>query len=267
MTGSIEKRGKNSYRLVVFKGYDLDGRPIRHQKTIHCKKKSEAQIELAKFLTEVESGLIVDGNIPTFAQYVEIWTKDYALKELAPSTYYSYKRMLETRITPYFGHYKLNKIKPTDIMRFYDLLEEDTQIIRRKNNNGKKTRKPLSQKTILEHHRLLSAMLHKAVYWQLIVSNPAERVQSPKTSKPLRRHYDEEQTKILVDNLQKLKGNQIKYRTAILLDIFTGARLGELVGLNGVILILKMVLLILISLVNIFLKKEFLLKHLKQKVQ
>ena len=76
MTGSIEKRGKNSYRLVVFKGYDLDGRPIRHQKTIHCKKKSEAQIELAKFLTEVESGLIVDGNIPTFAQYVEIWTKE-----------------------------------------------------------------------------------------------------------------------------------------------------------------------------------------------
>lgn len=121
---------------------------------------------------------------------MEIWTKDYALKELAPSTYYRYKRMLETRITLYFGHYKLNKIKPTDIMRFYDLLEEDTQIVRRKNNNGKKTRKPL------------------------------------------RRHYDEDQTKILVDNLQKLKGNQIKYRTAILLDIFTGARLGELVGLE-----------------------------------
>jgi len=117
-------------------------------------------------------------------------------------------------------------------MRFYDLLEEDTQIVRRKNNNGKKTRKLLSQKTILEHHRLLSAMLHRAVYWQLIVSNPAEHVQPPKTSKPLRRHYDEDQTKILVDNLQKLKGNQIKYRTAILLDIFTGARLGELVGLE-----------------------------------
>ncbi len=232
MTDSIEKRGKNSYRLVVFKVYDLDGKPMRHQKTIHCKKKSEAQIELAKFLTEVESGLIVAGNIPTFAQYVEIWTKDYALKELAPSTYYRYKRMLATRTTLYFGHYKLNKIKPTDIMRFYDLLEEDTQIVRRKNNNGKKTRKPLSQKTILEHHPLLSALLHKAVYWQLIVSNPAERVQPPKTSNPLRRHYDEKQTKILVDNLQKLKGNQIKYHTAILLDIFTEARLGKLVGLE-----------------------------------
>lgn len=33
-------------------------------------------------------------------------------------------------------------------MRFYDLLEQDTQLVRKKNNNGKKTRKPLSQKTI-----------------------------------------------------------------------------------------------------------------------
>lgn len=37
LTGSIEKRGKDSYRLVVFKGYDLDGKSIRHQKTIHLK--------------------------------------------------------------------------------------------------------------------------------------------------------------------------------------------------------------------------------------
>ena len=232
MTGSIEKRGKNSYRLVVFKGYDLDGKPMRHTKTVHCKNKSEAQTELAKFLTQVESGLVIDGSVPTFAQFVEIWTRDYALKELAPSTYYRYKRMLETRITPYFGHYKLDKIKPTDIMRFYDLLEQDTQLVRKKNNNGKKTRKPLSQKTILEHHRLLSAMLHKAVYWQLIVSNPAERVQPPKTRKSIRPHYDEDQTRILVDNLEKLTGKNIKYRVAILLDIFTGARLGELVGLE-----------------------------------
>lgn len=90
--------------------------------------------------------------------------KRLCIKRTSTITYYRYKRMLETRITLYFGHYKLNKIKPTDIMRFYDLLEEDTQIIRRKNNNGKKTRKPLSQKTILEHHRLLSAMLHRTVY-------------------------------------------------------------------------------------------------------
>ena len=45
--------------------------------------------------------------------------------------------MLESRILPYFGHYKLNKITSIDIMKLYDLLEKDTQIIIQKSNNGK----------------------------------------------------------------------------------------------------------------------------------
>ena len=231
MAGSIEKRGKNSYRLTVSEGFDLNGKPMIHRKTVHGTKK-DAEVELAKFVTEVQNGLVIDGKSLKFSEFTEIWKRDYGSNELAPSTYKRYCRMLETRLLPYFGHFYINKIKPTDIMKFYDLLEKDTQLVRKKGNNGFKTKKPLSGKTILEHHRLLRAMLHKAVYWQLIVANPAERVQPPKARKPLRRHYDEDQTKILVDNLQKLKGNQIKYRTAILLDIFTGARLGELVGLE-----------------------------------
>ncbi len=140
--------------------------------------------------------------------------------------------MLETRILPYFGHFYINKIKPTDIMQFYDLLSRDTQLVRKKGNNGEKTIKPLSGKTILEHHRLLRAMLHKAVYWQLIVSNPAERVQPPKAMKPKRRYYDDEQCKILLENLTELGEEQIKYKVAIILTIFTGVRLGELMGIE-----------------------------------
>lgn len=151
---------------------------------------------------------------------------------LAPSTYKRYCRILETRLLPYFGHFYINKIKPTDIMHFYDLLSRDTQLVRKKGNNGKKTLKPLSGKTILEHHRLLRAMLHKAVYWQLIISNPAERVQPPKARKPKRRYYDDEQCKILLQNLSSLGEDQIKYKVAIILTIFTGVRLGELMGLE-----------------------------------
>lgn len=110
MTGSIEKREKDSYRLVVFKKYDLDGKSIKHQKTIHCKNKSEARTELAKYIVEVENGFVVEGNVPTFKKFVEIWKRDYGLKELAPSTYYRYLGILESRILPYFGQFKLNKI-------------------------------------------------------------------------------------------------------------------------------------------------------------
>ena len=231
MAGSIEKRGKNSYRLTVSEGFDLNGKPMIHRKTIHGTKK-EAEVELAKFVTEVQNGLVIDGKSLKFSEFVEVWKRDYGSKELAPTTYKRYCRMLETRILPYFGHFYINKIRPTDIMKFYDLLEKDTQLVRKKGNNGSKTKKPLSGKTILEHHRLLRAMLHRAVYWQLIVSNPAERVQPPKAKKPKRRSYDDEQTKILLENLEKLTVEDTKYKVAIILTIFTGVRLGELMGLE-----------------------------------
>ena len=232
MTGSIEKRGKDSYRLVVFKGYDLDGKAIRHQKTIHCKNKSEARTELAKYIAQIENGFVVEGNVPTFKQFYEIWKRDYGLKELAPSTYSRYKGMLESRILPYLGHFKLDKIKPTDIMKFYDMLDKDTQIRRVKCNNGYRTLNPLSQKTILEPHRLIRVMLHRAIYWQLLFSNPCERVQPPKSKKPKRRYYDDEQCKVLLSNLNELSVDDIKYKTAITLTLFTGVRLGELMGLE-----------------------------------
>lgn len=231
MAGSIEKRGKNSYRLTVSEGFDLDGKPMIHRKTVHGTKK-DAEVELAKFVTEVQNGLVIDGKSLKFSEFTEIWKRDYGSKELAPSTYKRYCRMLETRLLPYFGHFYINKIKPTDIMKFYDLLEKDTQLVRKKGNNGSKTKKPLSGKTILEHHRLLRAMLHKAVYWQLIVANPAERVQPPKARKPKRKSYDDEQTKILLENLELLSIEYTKYKVAITLTIFTGVRLGELMGLE-----------------------------------
>lgn len=231
MAGSIEKRGKNSYRLTVAEGFDLNGKPMIHRKTVHGTKK-DAEVELAKFVTEVQNGLVVDGKSLRFSEFTEIWKRDYGSKELAPTTYKRYCRMLETRLLPYFGHFYINKIRPTDIMKFYDLLEKDTQLVRKSGNNGAKTKKPLSGKTILEHHRLLRAMLHKAVYWQLIVANPAERVQAPKSRKPKRRSYDDEQTKILLENLEKLSIEETKYKVAIILTVFTGVRLGELMGLE-----------------------------------
>ena len=231
MAGSIEKRGKNSYRLSCLAGYNLQGKPIKKTKTVHGTKK-EAEIELAKFVADVQNGMVIEGKSLKFSEFTEIWKRDYGSKELAPSTYKRYCRMLETRLLPYFGHFYVNKIKPTDIMQFYDLLSKDTQLVRKKDNEGNKTLKPLSGKTILEHHRLLRAMLHKAVYWQVIVSNPAERVQPPKAKKPKQKYYDDDQCKILLENLEQLDEEQIKYKTAIILTVFTGVRLGELMGLE-----------------------------------
>ena len=231
MAGSIEKRGENTYRLVVSTGKNLDGSRARRTKTIHgtCK---DAEIALAEFVTEANRGLVPEGKPVTFEEFYHIWQVNYGTKDLAPSTYNRYVGMLESRILPYLGSFTLEKIKPTDLMKLYDMLEQDTQIKRLAKNNGERTLKPLSKKTILEHHRLISAMLHKAVYWQLIPYNPADRVQPPRAPKAQRRFYDDEQCKVLLSNLNELSVDDIKYKTAITLTLFTGVRLGELMGLE-----------------------------------
>ena len=53
MAGSIEKRGKSSYRLIVADGYNFEGKQIRYTKTVHGTKR-EAEIELAKFVSDIQ---------------------------------------------------------------------------------------------------------------------------------------------------------------------------------------------------------------------
>jgi len=87
----------------------------------------------------------------------------------------------------------------------------------------------LSSRTILHHHRLISSILTSAVQWQILFSNPAERVKAPKTEKKTVQCYDEKQTKEL---LKALGSEPLNYKAMVLLDVFSGLRLGELMGLD-----------------------------------
>jgi integrase len=87
----------------------------------------------------------------------------------------------------------------------------------------------LSERSIQHHHRLISSILQDAVEWQIILSNPAARVKAPKVTQSEIHYYDEKQTKALIDALEL---EPIKYKTMTMLDIFTGLRCGELMGLE-----------------------------------
>lgn len=87
----------------------------------------------------------------------------------------------------------------------------------------------LKSSSISHYHRLLSSMLSTAVYWQLIPSNPVERLKPPKVDNGEPNHYDEDQ----VEKLLKLADKEhIRIKTVIYLVIFVGMRLGELAGLE-----------------------------------
>ena len=87
----------------------------------------------------------------------------------------------------------------------------------------------LSGKTIKHHHDLICSILSTAVKWNLITSNPAERLTPPKITKKPIQYYDESE----VANLLALLNNEsLVYKTALFLAIDTGIRLSELAGLT-----------------------------------
>lgn len=89
--------------------------------------------------------------------------------------------------------------------------------------------KTLSDSTVSFLHRLISSILTTAVQWQVIPSNPCKRVKPPRTEYKEAPVLNEEQTAELI---QCLETEPIKYKTAVMLLLYTGMRRGELCGLN-----------------------------------
>lgn len=92
-----------------------------------------------------------------------------------------------------------------------------------------KTERVLSEKTRRNYHAVISSILSWAVKWQLIASNPAERVQPPKVRGKEAIYLDDKQA---FELLEKLNVAPLQERTAIQLLLYTGMRRGELLGLK-----------------------------------
>lgn len=89
--------------------------------------------------------------------------------------------------------------------------------------------KTLTGQTVLHHHKLLSSILTTAVHWQVIPSNPCERVSPPKVEHKEAVYLDETQAARL---LVALEQESMQHQTIVKLLLFTGMRRGELCGLE-----------------------------------
>ncbi len=89
--------------------------------------------------------------------------------------------------------------------------------------------KPLSSKTVLHHHRLISSIFSTAVEWGALFSNPCDRTKPPRVEKKEPKYLDEVQAATLLDLLET---ESTEYKTMIRLLLFTGLRRGELLGLE-----------------------------------
>lgn len=173
----------NSYKIVVSNGYDVKGKKIRETTTFtpdQAMTPKQQQKALEKFIFEfeerVKNGKYLKGEKITFKDFTNRWLQEYANQQLEKTTIATYRDMLDQMIIPAIGHLKLSKIQPLHLQSYYNNLLEDG--IRKDGKEG-----GYSAATIKKCHAVISSILTTAVQWQIIETNPCERVSPPKNKK------------------------------------------------------------------------------------
>ena len=121
---TVTRRGK-SYSIRVSCGYDMTGRQIIRKPQpdmTDAQAEKEAQRQAVLFEEKCRTGQVLQGNV-RFADFAEIWLRDYAAKQVRPTTFDRYKAMLP-RINAAIGHIRLDRLQPHHLMQFYSNLEE-----------------------------------------------------------------------------------------------------------------------------------------------
>lgn len=229
---SIQKRGENSWYLVVEIGRDARGKRRKRTKTIRVEDKQllrttkrlndYLELELAKFQMEVEAGEYISPEKMKLEDFIKEWEKKYAKKSLAPLTLKTYKHHIDNHIIPAFGHMRLDQFKPFHIVSFLDDLSKPGA---RKDGKGD----TLSSATIEYIYRVLRNIFNRAVDWQLITKHPMEGIKKPKVEKKEMKFYDQSE---LTQVISLLFNEPVLWKMFMLTAILSGCRRGEVIALE-----------------------------------
>lgn len=212
--GSVYKDKQGHWRGVVTL-YCQDGVPKR--KYFYGKTKREVTEKVNKTLAEIRGNTYTEPCKVTLYEWLCTWLDTYCRGELKQTTIVNYETYIEKHIRPTIGNVKLCDLTPMILQQFYQ----------EKFKNGRLDGKGgLSPKTMRNLHTMIHTGLDKAYTLGYTNRNISEMVSTPKLLNKERLFFTiEEQTE-----LQKHLPNE-RICMAILLDLYTGMRLGELLGL------------------------------------
>ena len=228
ITPRKDKEGNTiSFQIRVFRGRDASGKRLKDYiltwKPEPGMTKRQIEKELARQATLFEENCRL-GNVsaekPTFERYSAYVMGLKERNGMKVTTAERYRDMLK-RINAEIGPLKLQDIRPDHLNRLYVKLAELGQ--------NKRTGMGLSQKTIIEHHRVISSIFSQAVKEQLVPSNIAQRATPPKNPKKEMDAFEAEEVQAI---LKALESEPLKWQVMTHLLIATGARRGEIMGLR-----------------------------------
>ncbi|OAT79449.1 hypothetical protein A6M21_01615 [Desulfotomaculum copahuensis] len=178
------------------------------------KSLKEAQKLRNELLHKLQTKTYSYSGKKTFKEFLlEKWLPDYAEVALKISTIEGYKSIISNHIIPCIGDLRMDRLSPSDIQGYI----------------ADRRRHGLSNRTILQHYRIIHQALDHAIQWELLATNPADRVRPPsfrsEKFKPVLPPIKE-----VIRILETLK-NTIFY-VPCKIAFYTGMRRGEILALK-----------------------------------
>ncbi len=210
MRGSIQERGKDTWRIVIYNGKIINGKRDRYTETFHSHRKGYAQKRLTELLAGMEKGNCLPSGQMTLSELLTQWLDGYVKTNCGLGTYDGYKSIIDHHLTPFLGHIRLKYLQAPDIQSYYG-----------------KACETLAARTVHHQHRVLSEALKFGVRQGYLGHNPCELVDPPSPlNKTMRTMTPAEVEKLLTvarDN---------PYYPIIYMAVSSGLRQAELLGLR-----------------------------------
>lgn len=189
-------------------GKDANGKQIR--KSIYGKTSDEVKKALRKVLTDMDNGTYIEPAKTTVGAWLDTWFNTYKKPSVKAKTLECYDNIIRNHIKPKIGGIALKDLKADKVQGLY-------------NEVASKFSPRMAELT----HVTLHAALEQAIKNDLIIKNVTKATTLPKkVKKEPRVLTPEEQNKFM----EAIKGDRME--AAFILDLFTGLRRGELLGLK-----------------------------------
>ena len=214
----LRKDGRWEGRIVI--GYDEKGDPKTKNVTARtqeeCEKKLRAlKEELGQAAQKIHSEM-------TFGEWIDYWYQSFCKPGLRDSTKTEYENAIYRHIIPSIGHIPLYKLTQNDLQQFYANLKKNGRL-----QYTDTCGKGVSDRTVRSCHAQCRASLEKAVSEGLISKNPSTGCKlPPKKGKEMKILSKNELGRFFV------RAKEEGYYELFLLELSTGMRRGEIVGLK-----------------------------------
>lgn len=182
-------------------------------KAIYAKTEEECARKLRKAVAEIDGGVYQEPSKLTVKAWADIWLAEYCggVKDTTHDKYEMYVRLY---IKPELGGFKLHALGAHSIQGMSNKLQ-------------RREKRPLSGKYVNNILGALHLMMEQAVRLRYRPDNPCDAVIKPRVEKREMRTLRDGK---LDDFLAAIKGR--RFESVYLVDVFTGMRQGEILGLT-----------------------------------